>query len=59
MNVAILNSVALNAGDAAILAGLRASLKDAFGPDLQLHVADDAPGAASGLYPDIDRKSVV
>lgn len=53
MNVAILNSVALNAGDAAILAGLRASLKDAFGPDLQLHVADDAPGAASGLYPDI------
>ncbi|HEU5209746.1 MAG TPA: polysaccharide pyruvyl transferase family protein [Longimicrobiales bacterium] len=52
--VTVLNSVALNAGDAAILAGLRVALLEAFGADLELQVADDAPTAASALYPDID-----
>ncbi len=51
--VTVLNSVALNAGDAAILAGLRCALLDAFGADLDLRVADDAPDAARALYPDI------
>ncbi len=51
--VTVLNSVALNTGDAAILAGLRAALVDAFGPALELNVADDAPEAAQALYPDI------
>lgn len=50
----VLNSVALNAGDAAILVGLRAALLDAFGPGLDLHVADDAPDTARALYPDIE-----
>lgn len=51
--VTVLNSVALNAGDAAILAGLRTALLAAFGPDLELTVADDAPAAARALYPDV------
>lgn len=52
--VTVLNSVSLNTGDAAILAGLRAALVDAFGPELDLHVADDAPDAARALYPEIE-----
>ncbi len=51
--VTVLNSVALNTGDAAILAGLRAALVDAFGASLEVSVADDAPEAARALYPDI------
>src|SRR5690606_33195756 len=52
--VTVLNSVSLNTGDAAILAGLRAALLDAFGPELDLHVADDAPDAARARYPEIE-----
>lgn len=50
----IVNTVALNAGDAAILMGELHALRHAFGDGALIQVADDAPDTAARLYPDVD-----
>lgn len=52
--VVVVNAVALNTGDAAILKGLVRALRESFGPDLSLQVADDQPEGAARLYPDME-----
>lgn len=52
--ILIVNAVASNTGDAAILMGLIDSLRLAFGTDVRIQVADDHPAAARRLYPDIE-----
>ncbi|MGH7477814.1 MAG: hypothetical protein ACRELD_16225, partial [Longimicrobiales bacterium] len=49
----LVNTVALNVGDAAILLGEIAALRDAFGAAVEIEVADDAPDAAAALYPQL------
>jgi colanic acid/amylovoran biosynthesis protein len=50
----VLNTVALNGGDAAILLALLDRLRDAFGPDTELAVADSHAETARRIYPSID-----
>lgn len=54
VRVVVVNAVALNTGDAAILKGLVASLRDAFGAGLDVRVADDQPEASAALYPELE-----
>jgi colanic acid/amylovoran biosynthesis protein len=54
VRILVVNTVALNTGDAAILLGLLHRLRDAFGPDVELSVADSNPETARRLYPWID-----
>ncbi len=51
MRIVVSNSVALNTGDAAILLGLVAILKEAFGPDTEFVVYDAQPDVAGRLHP--------
>lgn len=52
--ILIVNAVALNAGDAAILLGELEGLRRAFGGAVRFQVAEDDPETARRLYPDID-----
>jgi colanic acid/amylovoran biosynthesis protein len=52
MRVEVVNTVALNGGDAAILLGLRRQLERVLGPEIELVARDTAPGAARALYPE-------
>jgi len=54
MRCLIVNAVALNAGDAAILYGVLRMLRSVFGDGLAVTVADDDPVAARRLYPEIE-----
>jgi colanic acid/amylovoran biosynthesis protein len=54
MRLLIVNTVALNAGDAAILHGELRMLRSVFGDSLAVTVADDDPVAARRLYPGIE-----
>ena len=53
MKVLIVNSHALNVGDAAILFGEIAALHEVFGPDTEVEVADVQPRAVGRLYPEL------
>ncbi len=53
MRILIVNSVALNVGDAAILMGELRALREVFGPDLRIEVAEQTPAVAGRLYPDV------
>jgi colanic acid/amylovoran biosynthesis protein len=52
MRVVVTNAVTLNSGDAAILLGLRATLRKAFGA-IDLTVLDSHASVAAQLYPDL------
>ncbi|MGO7041047.1 polysaccharide pyruvyl transferase family protein [Rhizobium acaciae] len=54
MKIAIENTVALNAGDAAILIAIIKILRLTFGEDAKFYVFDRDPKVASRYYPDID-----
>jgi colanic acid/amylovoran biosynthesis protein len=53
MKIVVANTVALNAGDAAILHGVIAILQSAFGNAAELVAYDHQPAAARKYYPDI------
>jgi colanic acid/amylovoran biosynthesis protein len=53
VRILIVNSVALNVGDAAILQGEIRALREAFGPDTTIEVAEQTPVVARRLYPDL------
>ena len=53
LRILIVNSVALNVGDAAILQGEIVALREAFGPGTTIEVAEQTPAVARRLYPDI------
>lgn len=53
MRILIVNSVALNVGDAAILMGEIRALREVFGADVRIEVAEQTPTVARRLYPDI------
>jgi colanic acid/amylovoran biosynthesis protein len=53
LKIVITNTVVLNGGDAAILLGIIATLKRAYG-EFELTVLDQAPEVCSRLYPGID-----
>ncbi len=53
MRILIVNSVALNAGDAAILFGEIRALREAFGEDVTIEVAEQVPEVARRLYPGV------
>jgi colanic acid/amylovoran biosynthesis protein len=50
--VLIVGAVTMNGGDAALLLALQARLRDAWGPDFELRVADALPAASGERYPD-------
>lgn len=54
VRVVVVNAVALNTGDAAILMGLVGALREAFGSRLTVQVADDQPATAAALYPELE-----
>ncbi len=58
MNVIIAQTVALNGGDAAILFGLLASLKNAFG-DVHVTIFDSQPAVANRLFPEFDFRKLL
>lgn len=51
VRLVVVNTVALNTGDAAILLGMVAALREAFGPTVEIEIAADRPDAAQELYP--------
>lgn len=53
MHIVINNTVALNTGDAAILAAIIDILRETFGADTRFSVLDSAPEVAARLYPGI------
>ncbi|MGI8781408.1 MAG: polysaccharide pyruvyl transferase family protein [Solirubrobacteraceae bacterium] len=53
MRVELVNTVALNGGDAAILLAIRAQLERALGDDLTLVARDPEPQAAGMRYPEV------
>ncbi len=52
MKILITNTVVLNGGDAAILFGLKKTLHEAFGEDLDMTVYDAQPDVARRYYPE-------
>ena len=53
MKVLIVNSHALNGGDAAILFGEVAALRETFGSDIEIEVTDAQHSAVGRLYPEL------
>ena len=53
MKVLIVNSHALNGGDAAILFGEVAALREVFGSDIEVEVTDAQHSAVARLYPEL------
>lgn len=54
MNVLITNTVLLNGGDAAILLGISRQVREVYGADTEITVADTQPDLAKQYYPDLD-----
>jgi hypothetical protein len=54
LQIAVINAVTLNGGDAAILEGLRRILRSAFGPNAQMVVFDQQAKIASRYYPETE-----
>lgn len=54
VRLVVVNTVALNTGDAAILLGMVVAFRHAFGPDVQIEIAPDQPEAVRELYPDLN-----
>jgi colanic acid/amylovoran biosynthesis protein len=57
MKVLVINTAALNTGDAAILCATLDILRQAFGPQLEVTVYDQQAEAARKYYPEIDFRS--
>jgi colanic acid/amylovoran biosynthesis protein len=53
LKVLIVNAIALNVGDAAILLGEIRALREAFGEDVEITVSELRPDVASRVYPEV------